>query len=84
MIEHIDKKNDVFKGLRVNNVYMLDLNEVSLTSAKGLVSMSQYSWLWHRQLVHVNFDFLNKLIAKDLVIDLPKIKFSKNHLCDAC
>ena len=39
MIEHNDKNNDVFKGLRVNNVYMLDLNEVSLTNTKCLVSM---------------------------------------------
>ena len=48
MIEHNDKKNDVLKGWRVNNAYMLDLNEVSLTSAKCLVSMSEDSWLWHR------------------------------------
>ena len=27
---------------------------------------------------------LNKVIAKDLVVGLPKIKFSKDHLCDAC
>ena len=63
---------------------MLDLNEVSFTSAKCLVSMSEDSWLWHRRLVHVNFDLLNKVIAKDLVVDLPKIKILKDHLCDAC
>jgi hypothetical protein len=45
MIEHNDKKNDVFKGLRLNNVYMLDLNEVSLTSAKCIVYMTKDSWL---------------------------------------
>ena len=27
---------------------------------------------------------LNKVIAKDLVVGLPKIKISKYHLCDAC
>ena len=84
MIEHNDNKNDVLKGWRENNVYMLDLNEVSLTSAKCLVSMSEDSWLWHRRLAHVNFDLLNKVVAKDLVVGLPKIKFSKDHLCDAC
>ena len=83
LIENSDKEL-VFKGLRVNNVYMLDLNEVSLTGAKCLVSMSEDSWLWHRRLAHVNFDLLNKIVSKDLVVGLPKIKFSKDHLCDAC
>jgi len=27
---------------------------------------------------------LNKLISKDLVIGLPKLKFEKNHICEAC
>jgi hypothetical protein len=43
MVEHSDKKNDVLKVWSVNNVYMLDLNEVSLTSAKCIVSMSEDS-----------------------------------------
>ena len=74
----------MFNGLRVNNVYMLDLNEVSLTSDKFLVTMSEDSWLWHRRLAHVNFDLLNKVVSKDLVLGLPKINFTKDHLCDAC
>ena len=83
LIENSDKDN-VFKGLRVNNVYMLDLNEVSLTDAKCLVSMSEDSWLWHRRLELVNFYLLNKIVSKDLVVGLSKIEFSKDHLCDAC
>jgi len=27
---------------------------------------------------------LNKLISKDLVIGLPKLKFEKDHICEAC
>jgi len=27
---------------------------------------------------------LNKVLSKDLVIGLPKIKFEKDKLCDAC
>jgi len=27
---------------------------------------------------------LNKLISKDLLIGLPKLKFEKDHLCEAC
>src|SRR4051812_37153834 len=54
-IRNDDNKDDVFKGLRVSNVYMLDLNEVSMTEAKCLANMSENSWLWHRCLAHVNF-----------------------------
>ena len=74
----------MFKGTRVNNVYMLDLFDVSLTSTKCLVTLNDDSRLWHRRLAHVNFDFLNKVVSKDLVVGLPKIKFTKDHLCDAC
>ena len=27
---------------------------------------------------------LNKLISKDLVIGLPKLKFENDHICEAC
>lgn len=84
IIEHDDKKDIVFKGVRVNNVYMLNLIEVPLTSLKCLVALNDNSWLWHRRLAHVNFDLLNKVVSKDLVVGLPKIKLSKYHLCDAC
>ena len=78
------EQNIMFKGIRVNNIYMLDLFDVSLTSTKCLVTLNDDSWLWHRRLAHVNFDLLNKVVSKDLVVGLPKIKFSKDHLCDAC
>ncbi|VFQ73385.1 unnamed protein product [Cuscuta campestris] len=29
-------------------------------------------------------DHLNKLVSKDLVIGVPKLKFEKNLICDAC
>lgn len=84
IIEHDEKKDIMFKGVRVNNVYMLDLIEVPLTSPKCLVALNDDSWLWHRRLAHVNFNLLNKVVSKDLVVGLPKIKISKDHLCDTC
>lgn len=79
IIEHNDKKDIVFKGVRVNNIYMLDLIDVSLTSPKCLVALNDDSWLWHRRLGHVNFNFLNKVVSRDLVVGLPKIEFSKEY-----
>ena len=44
-IEYNLNKENVFKGLRVNNIYMLDLNEVSVKGAKCLISLNENSWL---------------------------------------
>ena len=41
-------------------------------------------WLWHRIFAHVHMNYLNKIIAKNLVKRLPKLKFQKDKLCDAC
>lgn len=84
MFEHNDKKNCMFNGLKVNNSYMFNLDDISLIGTTCLVTMSEDSWLSHRRITHVNFDLLNKVTSKDLVIVLLKIKFSKDHLCDAC
>jgi len=84
IIEHNDDKDVMFKGLRVNNVYVLDLDDVSSSGAKCLIAKNEDSWLWHRRLSHVHFDLLNKIVSKDLVVGLPKIKFEKDRLCDAC
>nr|GEV57765.1 hypothetical protein [Tanacetum cinerariifolium] len=36
------------------------------------------AWLWHRRLSHLNFDYINILSNKDIVIGLPKFKDGKN------
>ena len=84
IIEHNEKNDCMFKGVRVSNIYMLDLREISLNITQCLVTLSEDSWLYHRRLAHFNFDLLNKIVTKDLVISLPKMNFSKDHLCDAC
>ena len=84
IIEHNDDNEIMFKGLRVDNVYVLDLDDVSLSGAKLLMTKNEDSWLWHRRRSHVHFDLLNKVLFKDLIIDLPKMKFEKDKLCDAC
>ncbi|GJS15242.1 retrovirus-related pol polyprotein from transposon TNT 1-94 [Tanacetum coccineum] len=42
------------------------------------------AWLWHRRLSHLNFDYINLLSKKDVVIDLPKLKYVKDQLCSSC
>nr|GEV75830.1 hypothetical protein [Tanacetum cinerariifolium] len=42
------------------------------------------AWLWHRRLSHLNFDYINLLSKKDVVIGLPKLKYIKDQLCLSC
>ncbi|GJV72089.1 retrovirus-related pol polyprotein from transposon TNT 1-94 [Tanacetum coccineum] len=42
------------------------------------------AWLWHRRLSHLNFDYINLLSKKDVVIGLPKVKYVKDQLCSSC
>lgn len=73
LIKRKESKSLVFKGSRVDNVYFLDLDDVSMYSSKCLATRNEDSWLCHRCLEHVHFDFINKIPSKNLV--LPKIFF---------
>nr|GEW87513.1 hypothetical protein [Tanacetum cinerariifolium] len=42
------------------------------------------AWLWHRRLSHLNFDYINPLSKKDIMIGLPKLKYVKDQLCSSC
>nr|GEV84930.1 retrovirus-related Pol polyprotein from transposon TNT 1-94 [Tanacetum cinerariifolium] len=42
------------------------------------------AWLWHRRLSHLNFDYINLLSKKDIMIGLPKLKYVKDQLCSSC
>ncbi|GJU56139.1 retrovirus-related pol polyprotein from transposon TNT 1-94 [Tanacetum coccineum] len=58
------------------------------TSATPLCLMAKASptqaWLWHQRLSHLNFDYINLLSKKDIMIGLPKLKYVKDQLCSAC
>jgi len=69
-------------GKKINTVYLLDIS--SPCSIGCLLSKHDESWLWHRRIAHIHMNHLNKLISKDLVIGLPKLKFEKDHICEAC
>nr|GEU45855.1 hypothetical protein [Tanacetum cinerariifolium] len=42
------------------------------------------AWLWHQRLSHLNFDYINLLSKKDVVIGLLKLKYVKDQLCSSC
>nr|KYP59259.1 Retrovirus-related Pol polyprotein from transposon TNT 1-94 [Cajanus cajan] len=64
---------------------MLDLeHSITISNTKCLIAKKDNIWLWHRRVAHIHMDHLNKLSRKEVVVGLPKLKFSKDKLCDAC
>ncbi|GJX71902.1 retrovirus-related pol polyprotein from transposon TNT 1-94 [Tanacetum coccineum] len=78
--------NDLLTGNRGSNLYTISLQET--TSSTPICLMAKASptqaWLWHRRLSHLNFDYINLLSKKDVVIGLPKLKYVKDQLCSSC
>ena len=83
VIKHEHDKDIEHVGFRENNVYMLDLKQKS-DDNQCFLSKDNDPWLWHKRIAHINMEHLNKLISKDLVVGLPRLKFEKDKLCDAC
>ncbi|GJU84682.1 copia protein [Tanacetum coccineum] len=48
-----------------------------------LATIDENSTLWHRRLGHSNMRLIQSLASKELVRNLPKLKFDQ-HFCDAC
>nr|GEV62459.1 hypothetical protein [Tanacetum cinerariifolium] len=85
---------DLVQGnVMINRVYYVEglnhnLFSVESTSSTPLCLMAKASptqaWLWHQRLSHFNFDYINLLSKKDVVIGLPKLKYFKDQLCSFC
>ncbi|GJS76062.1 retrovirus-related pol polyprotein from transposon TNT 1-94 [Tanacetum coccineum] len=76
---------DVLKRSRGSNLYTLSLENMMLSSPICLLSKASKikSWLWHRRLSHLNFDYITTLAKQGLVRELPRLKFQNDHLCFA-
>ena len=74
----------VFKGKRSSNIYTIDMHSLTNQNVKCLMSISNDAWLWHRRLGHASMDLIENLSKGELVRDLPKIKYSKDKICEAC
>ncbi|GJY06078.1 retrovirus-related pol polyprotein from transposon TNT 1-94 [Tanacetum coccineum] len=76
---------DLHKGSRGSNLYTLSMVNLLLSSPICLLSKASKikSWLWHRRLSHLNFDYITSLAKQGLFRGLPKQKYQKDHLCSA-
>ncbi|GJW55782.1 retrovirus-related pol polyprotein from transposon TNT 1-94 [Tanacetum coccineum] len=77
--------NDLLTGNRGSDLYTISLQKT--TSSTPLCLMAKASptqaWLWHRRLSYLNFDYINLLSKKNVVIDLPKLKYVTDQLCSS-
>ncbi|GJZ01214.1 retrovirus-related pol polyprotein from transposon TNT 1-94 [Tanacetum coccineum] len=77
--------NDLLTGNCGSDLYTMSLQETTSSTPICLMAkaLPTQAWLWHRRLSHLNFDYINLLSKKDVVIGLPKLKYVKNQLCSS-
>ncbi|GJZ49240.1 retrovirus-related pol polyprotein from transposon TNT 1-94 [Tanacetum coccineum] len=78
--------NNLLTDRRGSDLYIIELQESSSTTPICFMAKasSSQAWLWHHRLSHLNFDTINLLSKKNIVIGLPQLKFIKDHLCSSC
>ncbi|GKA42225.1 retrovirus-related pol polyprotein from transposon TNT 1-94 [Tanacetum coccineum] len=69
-------------GIRKKGLYVMKLGNKPKDQI-CLATIDENSTLWHRRLGHANMRLIQSLASKELVRNLPKLKFDQ-HFCDAC
>nr|GEU83384.1 retrovirus-related Pol polyprotein from transposon TNT 1-94 [Tanacetum cinerariifolium] len=77
--------NDLLIDNRGSDLYIISLQKSTSSTPLCLMAKATptQAWLWHRRLSHLNFDYINLLSKKDIVIALPKLKYVKDQLCSS-
>ncbi|GJW44713.1 retrovirus-related pol polyprotein from transposon TNT 1-94 [Tanacetum coccineum] len=70
------------RGIRKKGLYVMKLGNKP-NDKICLATINENSTLWHRRLGHANMCLIQLLSSKELVRNLPKLKFDQ-HFCDAC
>ncbi|GJV14825.1 retrovirus-related pol polyprotein from transposon TNT 1-94 [Tanacetum coccineum] len=70
------------RGIRKKGLYVMKLGNKPKDQI-CLATIDKNSTLWHRRLGHANMHLIQSLASKELVRNLPKLKFDQ-HFCDAC
>ncbi|GKD22266.1 retrovirus-related pol polyprotein from transposon TNT 1-94 [Tanacetum coccineum] len=80
--EIINDGKVIGRGIRKKGLYVMKLGNKPKDKI-GLATIDENSTLWHRRLGHANMHLIQSLSSKELVTNLPKLKFDQ-HFCDAC
>ncbi|GJV52945.1 retrovirus-related pol polyprotein from transposon TNT 1-94, partial [Tanacetum coccineum] len=74
--------NVIGRGIRKKGLYVIKLGNKP-TDKICLGTIDENSTLCHRRLGHTNMRLTQSLASKELLRNLPKLKFDQ-HFCDAC
>nr|GEU70000.1 retrovirus-related Pol polyprotein from transposon TNT 1-94 [Tanacetum cinerariifolium] len=72
----------ICRGIRNKGLYVMKLGNKPKDQI-CLAKIDENSTLWHRRLGHANMRLIQSLASKELVRNLPKLKFDQ-HFCNAC
>ncbi|GJW09152.1 zf-CCHC domain-containing protein [Tanacetum coccineum] len=70
------------RGIRKKGLYVMKLGNKPKDKI-CLATIDENSTLWHRRLGHTNMRLIQSLASKELVRNLPELRFDQ-HFCDAC
>ncbi|GKC28052.1 retrovirus-related pol polyprotein from transposon TNT 1-94 [Tanacetum coccineum] len=70
------------RGIRKKGVYVMKFGNKPKDKI-CLAMIDENSTLWHWRLGHANMRLIQSLASKEIVRNLPKLKFDQ-HFCDAC
>ncbi|GJV65745.1 copia protein [Tanacetum coccineum] len=70
------------RGIRKKGLYVMKFGNKPKDKI-CLATIDENSTLWHRRLGHANMYLIESLASKELVRNLPKLKFDE-YFCDAC
>ena len=75
----------IYTENRHENVYVIHIDEIKFHNKScSIANNVNDNWLWHKRIGNANMKTLSKLVKNDFVIGLPKLKFDKDTICDAC
>nr|GEX61935.1 retrovirus-related Pol polyprotein from transposon TNT 1-94 [Tanacetum cinerariifolium] len=74
--------NVIGRGIRKKGLYVMKLGNKPKDKT-CLATVDENFTFWYRRLCHANMRLIQSLASKDLVRNLPKLKFDQ-HFCDAC
>ncbi|GJR80526.1 retrovirus-related pol polyprotein from transposon TNT 1-94 [Tanacetum coccineum] len=80
--EIIKNEKVIGKGIRKGGLYVMKLRNKPEDKI-CLATLDENSPLWHRILGHTNMQLIQSLASKELVRNLPKLKYDR-HFYDAC
>ncbi|GJX05490.1 retrovirus-related pol polyprotein from transposon TNT 1-94 [Tanacetum coccineum] len=74
--------NVIGRGIRKKGLYVMKLGN-KMKEIFCFATIDENSTLWHGKLGHADMHLIQSLESKELVRNLPKLKFDQ-HFCDAC